>query len=249
MQKEMDYGVYCFTKAEFAAALAQGISLILVVSYLFYRSWAAVPFLSPLLLFYLRKKRTWKKKLRLEHLQMEFREAVLSVSAALKAGYSVENAFGAAYQDMKVLYGEGAAIVLELEILVHKIRMNIILEQALEDFAARSGLEDVKNFTEVFAAAKRSGGDFNAIIQSTAVVISEKAEVRKEIAVMISGKRLEQRVMSIVPFGIMFYIDLTSPGFFEVLYHNPLGIGLMSFCLVIYGLACIMSEKIVEIEV
>lgn len=249
MQKEVDYGCYRFTRKEFAAAVLQGILQVLLISYLFYRSWLAVPLLCPLLFLSFRKKRTWKKQRRLEQLQLEFREAVLSVASALKAGYSIENAFSEAYQDMKAMYGEKGMIVLELDALLRKIKMNIILEQALEDFAERSGVEDVKNFTEVFVTAKRSGGDFGAIIQSAAEIISEKAEVKKEIAVVLSGKKLEQNVMNYVPFGIILYIDLTSPGFFQVLYHNPLGIGIMTFCLLVYGIAGKMSEKIVEIEV
>ena len=55
--------------------------------------------------------------------------------------------------------------------------------------------------------------------------------------------------MNMVPFFIIFYISISSPGFFDVLYHNPFGIVLMSICMVVYMAAYLMSEKIVNISV
>jgi len=55
--------------------------------------------------------------------------------------------------------------------------------------------------------------------------------------------------MNVVPFFIIFYISLTSKGFFDVLYHNPVGILIMTICMAVYLAAFLLSEKIVEIEV
>ena len=66
---------------------------------------------------------------------------------------------------------------------------------------------------------------------------------------MISSKKMEQKIMNMVPFLIIFYIGTTSKGFFDVLYHNVIGVIVMTVCLFFYGTAYLFSKRIVEIEV
>ena len=48
---------------------------------------------------------------------------------------------------------------------------------------------------------------------------------------------------------IILYLQLTSPGFLEVLYGNPFGVCAMTVCLGIYGLSYWLGKRIVDIEV
>lgn len=90
--------------------------------------------------------------------------------------------------------------------------MNLTFEDALGDFAARSGLDDVKNFADVFLAARKSGGELMRIITRTAEIIGEKIRIQEEILTATASKRMEQRIMSGIPVLIVIYIELTSPG-------------------------------------
>ena len=80
-------------------------------------------------------------------------------------------------------------------------------------------------------------------------LLGEKSRVRKEIDVAISGKRFEQMIMSIVPGGIIFYMQITSDGFLDVLYHNIFGALVMSGCLIIYIFSFWMGRKIIRISI
>lgn len=75
----------------------------------------------------------------------------------------------------------------------------------------------------VFAAAKRSGGELTDIISQTAGIIRDKIQVQEEIHTMTAARVFEQKIMNGIPFGIILYIDLTSPGFFQTMYHTWLG--------------------------
>ena len=55
--------------------------------------------------------------------------------------------------------------------------------------------------------------------------------------------------MSLMPAGIILYLQLASPGFLDILYGNPFGICAMTVCLAVYGAAYWMGKRIVEIEV
>ena len=74
-------------------------------------------------------------------------------------------------------------------------------------------------------------------------------DVKKEIEATLAAKKSEQMIMSLMPVGIILYLQMTSPGFLSVLYGNPFGIAAMSICLVIYAAAYWLGRRIVDIEV
>ena len=110
-------------------------------------------------------------------------------------------------------------------------------------------MEEIRDFGEVFAIAKHSGGNMTDILSRTITLIQSRIEVETEIQVMLSAKKMEQHIMDLVPFFIIVYIQLSSPGFFDVLYHNMAGVLFMSICLVLYLSAFVLSEKILAIKV
>ena len=78
---------------------------------------------------------------------------------------------------------------------------------------------------------------------------NDKIDVKKEIEATLAAKKSEQMIMSLMPVGIILYLQMTSPGFLSVLYGNPFGIAAMSICLVIYAAAYWLGRRIVDIEV
>lgn len=249
IRKAVDYGEYGFSGRERILYFTESILIVGVIGYFFYRSISAYLFLAPLAVFFLKEKKKELAKKRRQELNIQFKDAVLSVSANQKAGYSVENAFREAYRDMAMLYGTGSVICRELNYIAKGLDNNIVLEKLLYDFGYRSHMPDIMQFADVFLTAKRSGGNMTEILSETADTIEQKIVVDKEIQVLLSSKKMEQKIMNMVPFIIIGYINLTSRGFFDVLYHNPAGILIMTVCLLIYLAAYRISGKIVEIEV
>ena len=96
---------------------------------------------------------------------------------------------------------------------------------------------------------KRSGGDLVNLIQKVALMLGDKIDVKKEIEATLAAKKSEQMIMSLMPAGIILYLQLASPGFLDILYGNPFGICAMTVCLAVYGAAYWMGKRIVEIEV
>ena len=244
-----DYKVYKFSGKEMLIYGAEGLAIVAMIGFVFYRSFIAVVFLLPLIGFFLKYKKSQLKRKRKYELSMEFKEAIMGVNTSLTAGYSIENAFIEAGKDMARLYGEDGLITKEFVYLTRALRANETLESILSDMAGRSGVEDIRDFADVFAAAKRSGGDLNRIIRRAADTISEKMDVKREIETITSSKSFENRIMEIVPFAIICYISLTSPDFIEGLYHNATGVIIMTVCLLIYAAGFVMAEKIVNIQI
>lgn len=220
-----------------------------VISFLFYDSLWGLALMPAFYIFF--KRSTIKKKIELQKQQLsqQFLDGLRAISTALLAGYSVENAWKEAQNEIGMLHGENNYMYLELDEMNRSVEMNVPLELRLNEFAERSGVEDIASFAEIFSFAKRSGGDFVHIIDSTTNRMCEKYETRREIEVLIASKKLEQKVMNMVPIGILLYLKITSMDYLGVLYGNPLGMVFMTVCLLVYGGAMLLSEKVLDIQV
>lgn len=228
--------------------LLEGAALVGVTAFLFYDSLLAAVFLSPLLVPYYRRRSREKLRQDKKELSAQFREALAAVITALKAGYSAENAFIECRQEMQFQFGGKAMITREMKRIGKGIENRIPLEKLLAEFAARWQIEEISEFAEVFTIARRSGGNLPEILGRTAEVIRDRMEIDTEIEVLLSSRKYEQRIMEGVPFFIIFYLGLTSEGFFSVLYHNAAGVLFMSGCLAAYLAAVVISDRIMEIE-
>lgn len=183
-------------------------------------------------------------------LNTQFKDAIYAISSALNAGYSVEMSFKEAYRDLSLIYiNQNTPILKELEYIVRQIDVNIPVENLLYDFANRSGVEDIENFADVFITCKKTGGDIIKVIRNTSRVIVEKIEIKREINIVISSKKFEQKIMCLIPFGIILYLWVSSPGFLDVMYNTLGGMITMTICLMVYLLSWVLSKKIMEIEV
>ena len=137
----------------------------------------------------------------------------------------------------------------ELELMTREFSMKRTPEQLLSELADRSGLEDAVCFADIFHAAKRTGGNLVQIMEQTADIMEARETVQREIEVLTAGRRYEQRIMCMIPFGIILYIRTGSPGYLDALYHCAAGICMMTLCLVIYAAAVYLGGRVLQIEV
>ncbi len=244
--KRRDYHRYCWKGGEKAGAILCCGGISAVLAYFFYRSVLAVIPLSAIgILAFIRIGHRKAETVR-EELSGQFRECILSVATLLQAGYSVENAFMECRQDMALMYGEDALICGELNYIKRGLKINIALEELLEDLAARSCCEEIAQFAQIFALVKRNGGNMAEVIRSSAYQIGRQIELKQEIQILLGGKKMELMIMKAMPFGILLYIDIGNRGYFDSLYHNLAGAAIMTGCLGVYLGAYLLGELIMK---
>lgn len=246
----LNYKTYRLTPEDRLRQGAIGAGLGALIAYTFYRSIPLFVILTAAgaVGYPLMKKEELKEK-RLWQLTLEFKDAIWMVSGYLSAGLSVENAFAVTASELKKSVGEDAMITREFASIVRELHLNKPVERLLMDFADRSGLQDIRNFAEVFVIAKRSGGSMSEIIERTTGVIRDRVSVSEEIKNMTASQRYEQNIMSILPFLLIFYINLTSGGFLDVMYETAAGRLVMTFCLFLLAASGVLSRKILSIEI
>ncbi len=242
------YESYYFSGSEKVFYVSAVLGAVLFFAYFFYRSFWAAVVLWPIgvwLYLTLQKEKGEKRRGRLE---LEFQDCMQSLSANLRAGYSVEHAFCEAESDMVALFGEQSLIVKELQQIKKGMANNVPLEKLLLELGNRSFSENIREFSEVFAIARVSGGNLPQVLSSTAGLIGEKISLQQQLQVMISGKKLEQNIMNVIPFLLVGYIEIANKGFFDVLYQDLFGRLIMTGCLACYLAAFFLARKICRMK-
>jgi tight adherence protein B len=244
-----DYEVYVFNRQEWALCILQMGILSCLVNYLCYRSWWMFLAVPPAAVWFVKWKKNQKLQKRRQILYYHFQDVLHGLLAAVRAGYSMEHAVAECRKELEQIYGCDEDFVKELSYMEKQMKVGVPLEQLFLDLGGRCGVEDIRDFGEIFLISRRSGGNLGEIMEKMAFVLGEKIKVRKEIDVCIAGKQTEQLVMSMVPGGMILYMQLTSEGFLDVLYNNAAGVMVMTVCLVMYLFSFWMGKKIVRIAV
>lgn len=223
--------------------------IIAAVGYLFYDSFFAGIIFAPYVFLHIKNRCRIFEQKRQERLAVSFKDGMQIIASSLTAGYSIENAFRESLSEIELLYGKKSDIYVSFRKIAARLNVNTSVEEAFEEFANESNVEEIESFSQVLTYAKHSGGNLVEIIRNTTDTISGKIEVKREIITVISSKRLEQSIMNIVPAGIILYMKITSEDMLCKLYGNPSGIVIMTGCLVIYFAAKLLADRIVNIKV
>lgn len=225
---------------------AAGSAFIL---YLFYRNiWACLCGALPGAIGYLQYRKKVKTERNHWTLMVEFKDAMDSMISALVAGYSMENAVKEACRDLMLLYEKETPMLKELGNIKQGLALHRPLDELLIDFGRRSGVEDIETFAQIYATARKSGGNLVKVMKRTAANIGEKMEMQREIQTMIAGKRMESLCMTVIPLLIIVYLQLCSPGFLDPLYQGVPGRLYMTAALAVYGAAVMWSRSIMNIQ-
>lgn len=244
-----DYEKYRFTILEWVRYLGEGLLLCIVVNGLCYQKLSAFCFMLPVPVWYIRRKKKQLIRLRKKNLHHQFKDVLNSINAAVAAGYSLENAVREAKKDLTDIYGEEKEMTKELTYICTQMELSVSVEKLFFQLGVRSGVEDIRNFSEILAQSKRMGGNMKEVIQNCVKVMEGKIEVKKEIDAMVASRKMEHTVMGIMPAAIILYMHMTSPGFLDPLYHNSFGAAFMTLCLMVYAGAYYWGGRIVHIEV
>ena len=238
--------IYKGSKKEKAVVIMVIFMAIIIISILFYGTIYAVVILLPLgVPIYREQKRRIINKKKKE-LKVQFKDMLMVMSDSLKTGYSVSNALKESYKDMVSMYGRYSYICEELRIMISKIKLNVREEDIFKDFAKRTGLREAILFSRIFSVAKKTGGNMTEVIGSVTDSIVLKENVREEIEVSTTEKKTEQKIMTLIPMALILYVKMMSPDFLNIMYETNAGRIVMTICLVLYILAFLWAQKIVE---
>lgn len=244
-----DYDEYYLTIDDLVNSSLNVLLYAVLIAIAFYNSMLVLLLSIPIaIVFPFFDKKEFIKK-RKEKLLIEFKDFLRIIKSFLEASYSIENAFIMSVKELTMLHGKDSMMVKELKNIVSQLKLNKPIDKVFRRFAEKTHMEDILDFSEVFLIAKAHGGNISRIIGNTINVINDKIEVKLEIDTVTASKRFEQKLMNLLPFLIIIYMNISSSSFLRPLYTTLEGRMLMSFALVVYFFSIRISKKILTIEV
>lgn len=238
-----------FSAREWWVLLLKGVLCMMVLNFCFYRRMIAFLFLWIPALFFVMAERDRLAVKKREDVRQQFKEMLSLTAAGQRAGYAVENAFLSGYEDLVHLYGSQSSICRMLRRIKAGMENHIAIGPLWKNMGEDCDIVEIREFAQVFSIAKESGGNMVAILESTASLIADKSETKKEIALIMSAKQLERRIMNLMPLCLIGYMNLTSPGYFDSLYRTTGGMLIMTGCLIFYIAVYLWGERLGKIAI
>jgi len=188
------------------------------------------------------------QKSRTNKLKTQFRDMLEAFNTSLGAGKNVTDSFRSVYDDLKLQYEEDAYILKELEVILSCMDNNVDLEVPLADFGARSGVDDIVSFANVFRICYHKGGNIKDTIRNTHEILSDKMEIAQEIETIVSGARSEQYLMLIMPILLIGMIKMMSADF-AANFATPAGIIATTVGIAMFIVAYLVGRSVLRIKI
>ena len=245
-----DYSLYKLSLKEILLLSMVLIALLEVIGILIYNSPYGIILFPLVYLLYEKRHRENLKKKRLDRMRNQFKDVLYSFSSSFATGDSMLAAMEKGIVVLNDIYGEGSELAGELYEMVKKIRAAGDEEVDLWlDFGKRSHIEDIRDFSEVFASCRDSGGDLARTVDRATEILTEKISVEDEIKIMAKQKVTEGRLVGVMPVIMIVFLRMTSPSYMNVMYESLQGRIMMTFCMGITGLAFLITERVTKVEV
>lgn len=230
-------------------AILMGMALS-AISFLFFKRLILVG----LLPFFLKKGwaayGSYMKKQRQGALRKEFRDFLFSLSASFATGRHMTEAMKEAEAALEPVYGEKSLLGAELRYMLKAIEETGQSDQKVfAEFADRSGLEDIQRLSEVYSVCRETGGNMAAAVNKAAALLTEKINVEMEIETMLSQKKLEGRIIAVMPAAMIFFLLWMSPDYLEPMYCTVEGRLMMAAALGLNVFACFWMEKMTNVAI
>ena len=226
-------------------AILSGMAGCLVVTYLFYnRLWGLIPGIPAGIYVALQvRKAAFQRGIRRR--RETFRRLLMAMETGLEAGYSLENALFTAVEDMERVCRSTSEMGIMLGNLRRKVKLGCPVWQAIFQMGEEEGIEEAHEFAEVLSIQQRTGGNMIRTMRNTVDKIQSGIEVHQEIDAVIAEKRLEQRIMTLMPGMILCYMRLMNASYMKPLYTTAAGVLVMTAALGLNILGDFLGSKIV----
>lgn len=184
---------------------------------------------------------------RKSQLRGQFRDMLEALSTSLNAGKNVTDSFVSVLEDMRVQYSQDAYIVQELEVINSGLLNGVNIEEILDDFGVRSGVEDISSFARVFEVCYRKGGNIKQVIRNTYDILSDKMAINEDIETVVTGSKNEQYLMLVMPVALIAMIKCISTDF-AANFATMTGVVSTTVGLVLFVAAYFVGRKVLDIK-
>ena len=170
-------------------------------------------------------------------------EALATMSNALRAGFSITQAF-----DSVVDQGE-APMCEEFEILQQQLRVGMSFEAALESLSQRVGSDDLSLVTTAILISRKTGGNVTEIFDKISETIRGRMRIQRKIKSLTAQGRLQGIVVSVMPIFLGVVMTLIRPNIMLPFLASATGVLSVLAMMALVAFGWLMIRKIIKIDV
>ncbi len=245
-----DYSIYEMSPREKIVFFSLGFLGFALILFLFYHS-IIVSLLGGFLII---KTRPLYERYRVEDrnkkLDIQFKDLLCSISASISSGRQMSEALVESWDNLSMMYSSKDLIMTELSHMKFSIEENNESDRILlADFARRAHNDNINNFVRVYSTCRSLGGDLEKIIARTSDILTDKMNIDSDIEVIMAQKKIEGRLIALMPIAMIFILNVLSPVYIAPLYESLGGRTVMTFALGTWICGLWLMEKIAKIEI
>ncbi len=195
-----------------------------------------------LLIFPLLRVR-WQKSNRMARISSQLPDALDFICRALKAGH----AFSAALS----MVGDEAQepIASEFKAVFDEITFGVSIKTAMLNLAERVPSGDMRYFVMAVIIQLETGGNLTELLNMLSNLMRERFKLFGKIQTLAAEGKLSGYILTALPFGLAFILNILNPSYMHVLFTEPMGIKLVMGALVMMGIGVLLLFRIVNIRV
>lgn len=185
----------------------------------------------------------WLDARRRAAFNLQLPEALATMSNALRAGFSISQAF-----DSVVEQGE-APMSEEFAILQRQLRIGMSFEDALESLSQRVGSDDLTLVTTAILVSRKTGGNVTEIFDKIAETIRGRMRIERKVRSLTAQGRLQGIVVSSMPLFLGVAMTLIKPDLMLPFLTSLAGVGSVAAVVVLVAAGWLMIRRIIRIDV
>ncbi|MFL9827483.1 type II secretion system F family protein [Rhodoplanes sp. SY1] len=152
----------------------------------------------------------------------QFPDAIDIIVRSLRAGHPVPIAVTMVAREMPDPIGS------EFGIVADEITYGADLETAMRNLFFRVGQDDLPLFVTAVAIQGSTGGNLGEILENLSAVIRDRFKMRRKIRALASEGKMSALLLSALPIGMFFVIQMVAPDFYGSVWKydlTKLGLG------------------------
>jgi tight adherence protein B len=244
-----NYFEYEFSKQELRYYYAGSIALLFVLGYLFYSNIFLSICLSLTSIYFSKAYKKYMLLKRRRDLNFQFRDLLFSISSSISSGRQMLEAIKDSREPLNMIYSENDYINIEVNKIYNRLtNSKESLETVLIEFSKKCRIEDITNFVDIYLTCRHTGGDINKVIMKTCSLIMDKINMQKELETLTANKKLEGKILVLIPIVTLLLLKFFSPDYIAVLYATSIGKVIMTFALLGILSSYLLILKITQID-
>ena len=170
-------------------------------------------------------------------------EALATMSNAMRAGFSISQAF-----DSVVDQGD-APMSEEFAIVQQQLKVGMSFDAALESLSQRVGSDDLTLVTTAILISRKTGGNVTEIFDKISDTIRGRMRIQRKVKSLTAQGRLQGIIVSLMPLLLGLIMTLIRPGIMLPFLASGTGLLCIVGVAVLIAFGWLMIRKIVRIDV